>query len=54
MVESPRQQRLDAILRRGTLHRCDEGIPFGRDFRIRWQARGVDKALGLGDGLLVE
>ena len=47
-------QALDVLLTLRALHRGQERVPFGADLGVRRQARDVDQALDVGDGLLVE
>src|SRR3954451_940164 len=53
-MEAARHQRLDPGLGGGPSKRGDEGVPLRCDLSIRWQACGVDQALGVCDRLLVE
>ena len=53
LVEAARHQRFDPLLGRGSTERSDARVPPGTEFDVRRQA-GVDEALGVGDGPLVE
>jgi hypothetical protein len=54
LVESAFHQRLYPHLAGRAFEGAEKGAPLRRDFRVGRQARNVDQALCLRDGVLVE